>query len=76
MLKKQTGLRVDEATLARLDIVARAMSERSGGLDATRGEAARVALIDGLPILEARLGIALEEPAPKPKKEKKTPRKA
>jgi hypothetical protein len=63
MLKKQTGLRLDEPTLARVDLVARVMSERSGGLNATRSEVARVALLEGLPMLEARLGIASEAPA-------------
>jgi hypothetical protein len=75
----QVNTRVSDELVARLDRVVAAMATDiiPGTPTPDRGMALRAALIAGLPLLEARLGIAADEPPTKVKKgTTKTPRKA
>jgi hypothetical protein len=65
------NLRIDQATLHRLDRVAQALSARAEGANITRSDATRAALSAGLTVLEAKLGIAEPTQKEKPKPTRK-----
>lgn len=62
---KQTAIRLNAADVERLDALAAAMS-KAASVEVTRSAAMRSAMLEGLAVLEGRLGIA----ATKPKKAK------
>lgn len=67
--KGNIGIRVSDAMVARLDRIARTLSDRAEGANVTRSDAARVALESGVDALERKLGLASGEgaaPANKP----------
>lgn len=66
------NLRVDVTMFARIDAIAVALSQRAEGAEVTRSDAARIALGAGLPIIEARLGLA-PKPAPEEAKPARKP---
>ena len=68
------NLRVDETMFARIDVIAAALSQRAEGAEVTRSDAARIVLGAGLPIIEARLGLA-PTPAPEEAKSARKPAK-
>lgn len=83
MAKVTIGVRVEEETERRIDIIAAELSRRAAGVEAKRGEVARAALEKGVTVLERELGIEREaapaksastakkgtrRPAPKPAK--------
>jgi predicted transcriptional regulator len=57
MTGKPFPIRLDEEIVARLDALAQAMSERTGGATITRVNALRAVLQAGLPILEQENGL-------------------
>lgn len=54
------NVRVSEAIVDRADRVARAMEERTPGIQVSRADAIRAALALGLPLLERELGVQAE----------------
>lgn len=51
-------LRIEQATLDRLDRIAEALSERAAGVRVTRADASRIALDRGAEALEKELGLS------------------
>jgi hypothetical protein len=49
------------ATVERLDRLAEAMSKAAAGARVTRSDALRIAVEEGLPVLEARFGLSAEK---------------
>lgn len=66
MTGKPIPIRLDDEVVTRLDALASAMSERTGGATITRVNALRAVLLKGLPILEEENGLG--RPRPKSKK--------
>jgi hypothetical protein len=66
--KVALNLKVDPEIVTRLDRIAAAMSERAGGAEISRSDAARVVLADGLAVTEERLGVAPAKEKPRPGK--------
>lgn len=65
---KPIPVRLDDETLSRLDALAEAMSERTGGAAITRANALRAALNAGLQVLEIENGLGRARQKPKPRK--------
>jgi hypothetical protein len=57
MTGKPIPIRLDDEIVARLDKLAQAMSERTGGATITRVNALRAVLLKGLPVLEEENGL-------------------
>lgn len=57
MTGKPIPIRLDDEIVQRLDALAQAMSDRTGGATITRANALRAVLLQGLPILEEENGI-------------------
>jgi hypothetical protein len=57
MRRTQLGLRVDDSVLERLDACAVEMARRAAGAEIVRADAGRAALLLGLDLLEAKLGL-------------------
>jgi len=72
---KPIPVRLDDETLSRLDALAEAMSERTGGADISRANALRAALNVGLQALELENGLGRARQKPRPRK-KQEPRNA
>ena len=62
--KGNIGIRVSDAMVARLDRIARTLSDRAEGANVTRSDAARVALESGVDALERKLGLTSGEGTP------------
>jgi predicted transcriptional regulator len=58
MTGKPIPIRLDDEIVQRLDALAQAMSERTGGATITRVNALRAVLLQGLPILEEENGLS------------------
>lgn len=56
--KVALNVKVDPEAIERLDRIASAMAERSGGADVTRSDAGRTVIAAGIPVVEERMGIA------------------
>jgi predicted transcriptional regulator len=65
MTEHPVSVRLDEATVQRLDRLAEAMSKRAAGAAVKRGTALRAAVERGMEQLEAELGLA-KRPKRKP----------
>ena len=65
MTGKPIPIRIDEDTLKRLEDLAEAMSERTGGADITVANALRAVIKSGLPILEGENGLGRARGKPK-----------
>jgi hypothetical protein len=57
MAKVMIGVRVEEETQHRIDVIAAELSRRAAGVEAKRGEVARAALERGVTALERELEI-------------------
>ena len=58
MTEHPVTVRLDEATIVRLDRIAEAMGKRAGGVTLKRGTVIRAAVEHGLESLEQELGLA------------------
>jgi predicted transcriptional regulator len=67
MAKTQTGLRLDQDLLTRLERLAVEMSKRAGGIAVVRAEVARAALERGIAVLEIELLGKAQRSASKPR---------
>lgn len=72
MAKVMAGTRLEQATIDRLDKIAAEMGRRSGGLEVSRSDATRAAILHGVDVLEQEFGLVAAPkgaaPARKPKK--------
>jgi hypothetical protein len=57
MVARPVPLRLEEEVIERLDRLARAMSERAGGVEVNRSSVMRTVLDRGLDVLEKELGV-------------------
>jgi len=67
MARVVMGLRVEEGTAAKLETLARLMSERGAGVEVTPSSAARAALERGVAVLLAELAETKRARKPAPK---------
>jgi predicted transcriptional regulator len=58
MTEHPVTVRLDEATIVRLERIAEAMGKRAGGLTVKRGTVIRAAVEHGIESLEQELGLA------------------
>ena len=58
MTEHPVSVRLDDATIERLERIADAMSKRAGGVTLKRGTVVRAAVERGIAELEAELGLA------------------
>ena len=58
MTEHPVSVRLDDATIARLERIAEAMGKRAGGVTLKRGTVVRAAVEHGIESLEQELGLA------------------
>jgi hypothetical protein len=64
MVKETAGVRLDPEVIARVDRATDEMSRRTFGVPVRRADVLRLAVLHGLGVIEAELGIAAKEPPP------------